>query len=347
VSETFADFFALRTPLLAFDVLEEWARGFRSAKHTDDAELWAHDLAAARHRLRELLDDAVVREAIFLASPSLEQRAAIWVENPDAPAAAGVDVALAKYVARMASRCTPFGLFAGNSVGTLARETRFELAERAASVRHTRLDMEFLDETIARLVADDAVRPGFRFVTNSSLVEIGGTLRYAEPRSIDGRRAYVLVDVAPHDALRVALGRAREGATLDEIAKAIADSDDEIDVETARAFADQLVDAKLLVPELGPVVTGPESVDDAIARLEAVPAASTARSLLAAIRDALVDLDGEGVGADPSRYRDLATAAAALAPVDESHFVQVDLVKPAIATLERDLADELFRATQV
>ena len=341
-------FFALRTPLLPVDVLEDWADGLRCAATPGDRSLWERDLAAARRRLRALFDDPVVREAVFLASPSLEERASAWfVDRDPDDGVSGVEIGLVKYVTRMATRCTPFGLFAGNSVGTIGRETKLELLDRDASVRHTRLDMEFLDEVVTRLAADPTIRRQLRFSPNTSLYEVGGTFRYAEARTVSGRRAYFLVDVEPHDALRQALERARHGATLAEIAERIAANDDEIDEDTAHAFAEQLVDAKLLVPELGPVVTGAESAAALVAQLVRVPAAATLRSILAATQSALIDMDAEGPGAAPARYHDLMTAAAALAPVDSSHFVQVDLTKTAaVATLDASLADELLRATQ-
>ncbi len=288
----------------------------------------------------------MVREAVWLASPSLDERIAAWRDDPDSDNGRGVETGLVKYVSRMAVRCTPFGLFAGNTVGRIARETRLALLDRGAAVRHTRLDMDFLFDVVERLAADPGVRERVPFAPNTSLYAAGGTLRYAEARKVSGRRAYFLVDVEPNEAIAIALERAKGGARLPEIAAAIAD--DDIPLAAARGFVDELVEAQLLVPELGPVVTGPESVDDLIARLAASGAAGDARARLEAARDALVDMDAEGPGADPARYRALATPLEVLAPVDASRFVQVDLVKPAVeVTVAADLVDELLRAVQV
>lgn len=302
-------------------------------------------MARARARLRALLDDPVVREAVYLASPSLDERTAVWRDDPDGEAGRGIETGLVKYLSRMAVRCTPFGLFAGNTVGRIARETRLALLDRGAAVRHTRLDMDFLFDVVEKLAADPEVRDRVPFARNTSLYEAGGTLRYAEARKVDGRRAYFLVDVEPNEAIAAALERAEGGAMLDEIAAAIAD--DEIPLDAARGFVDELVEAQLLVPELGPVVTGPETLDDLIARLARRGAADGARARLSAARDALIDMDAEGPGVDAARYRALAAPLAELAPVELSRFVQVDLVKPAAeVTVAADLVDELLRAAQ-
>lgn len=306
-------------------------------------------------RMRELLDDPVVLEALFLASPSLLEGLAVWRaefdENQGAANSvthAGIEASLTRYLTRMATRCTPFGLFAGTSVGAIGRENRMALRGRDQGLRTTRLDMEVLDQIVQHLTADPAVRRELRFAANSSLYEAGGALRYAEARTIDGRRSHFLVDVEPHDPLRRGLERADnvDGAKLEDIAIAIAG--DEVELEVARDFADQLVQAQLLVPTLGPVVTGPGALDHLIERLEDIEAASAARTMLTRLRDGFARMDQHGPGVAPRHYLDLAEEARALAPISLRSFVQVDLLKPADElTVAEDLIEELARAVHL
>src|SRR5688572_15334601 len=79
-------FFAMRTPLLAFDELTAWGDGTTAAAVAiggSDAELEAA-LAADRKLLRERLRAATlraeVREALFVASPSLDESFPHWLE---------------------------------------------------------------------------------------------------------------------------------------------------------------------------------------------------------------------------------------------------------------------------
>ncbi len=338
-------FAALRTPLLPFAALEEETRAVRAARAPHDAALWAREVDRGRERMRRLLEIPAVREAIFLASPSLDERIPVWLADPDSDAGHGIEVGIVKYLSRMAARCTPFGLFAGNTLGTIGRATRLEIQESGAAVRHTRLDMDYLSEVVARLAADEAIRERLAFVPNSSLGEVGGSLRYAEARLAGGRRSYFLVDVEPHEPLRRALARAEGGASLEEIARAMVD--EEISFGAAREFAGQLADAQLLVPELGPVVTGPESLDALLSRLEGIAPAAAPRAILAQARETIVDLDAEGIGAAPSRYRALASSLAAITPVEPARLFQVDLTKPAAhVEVAEELLDELLRGAQ-
>src|SRR5438874_482460 len=122
-----ADGIVLRTPLLPATILLEWAS--------------APD---PRAYFAKLLDDPAIDEAIFVASPSLHGSITAWRAKPDAAASRRAEHALVKYVARMAIRSTPFGLFSGVSAGALGRETKLELAPRGEYRRRTRLDNDYL-----------------------------------------------------------------------------------------------------------------------------------------------------------------------------------------------------------
>ncbi|MCA9728281.1 MAG: lantibiotic dehydratase, partial [Candidatus Eisenbacteria bacterium] len=345
-------FLALRTPFLPLDSLRQWADDLTCASHPDDADRWARDRETALERLRRLLDSPVVREAIFLASPDLDEVIDGWRERvAHSPRESETDArvvrALVKYLYRMGSRCTPFGLFAGNSAGQVgSAATQLTLSDPPCAHRHTRLDTEILDQIVAQLADAPETRRHLAFTDNSSICAVGDMLRYAEPRTVSGRRAYFLVDVEPHEHLLRALERARPGAHLDQIADAIAD--DEVSFEAAREFVDQLVDAKMLVPDLGPVITGTESTDALVSGLASIPSARATEERLTTVRDALRDMDRRGPGVPPGDYRALLESVRTLTPVDPAHFVQLDLVRSASScSVGRSTVEELLSATQV
>src|ERR671937_8907 len=80
-------FFVLRTPLLPFSEFTAWGDGLRAAAHVDDAERLgdavARDRVLLRKRLMRILAREDVREAVFLASPSLEDAIQAWRRAPD------------------------------------------------------------------------------------------------------------------------------------------------------------------------------------------------------------------------------------------------------------------------
>src|SRR5262245_45986071 len=186
-------FFAWRAPLLPFDALPR------------DAE-----------QLRALYDRADVRDALYVASPALETRIPVWQNNPKSEAARKIEQSLLRYAARMAGRATPFGLFAGCSIGRIGSTTRLTVSDKCD--RHTRLDMDYVVSLCSALSCDQSLKSTLRFSPNSSLYRVAGRARYLEVRPQEKGWSHHRVSLELPDYLEVVLARARDGATSAELA---------------------------------------------------------------------------------------------------------------------------------
>jgi len=342
--------FVLRTPLLPRDTLDQWGEGLAVPAAGEDRDKLAAaidaDRAVLRARLQRLIARPEIREAIFVASPGLEASIDAWLADPTSEGGQKTERSLVRYIARMAVRPTPFGLFAGNTIGTLGETTRLELAARDRYRRYTRIDGDYLSDLTDALAADPAVRPRLLHRPNSSLCQVAGRLRYAMRREGQSR-SYSLVSVEPSDYLLATLERARHGARPADLATALCEADAEITREDADGFLTELIDSQVLVPDLAPPVTGPEAVDDVIAELAEVsdlPAAQAAATALTTIRATLRELDRK-IGNAPAAYRGAAETLAPLPAKPEIHrLFQVNLVPAAVhAELGRDVLDEIGR----
>lgn len=207
-----AGFFVLRTPLAPLQELTAWSEGLEAPRALENADGLEAALAADRNTLRARLTGHLkrpeIRDAIFVASPSLDESLDAWLEDPESERGQRVERALVRYFARLAGRPTPFGLFAGCSVGTIGGETRLEIAAQAEYRRHTRLDMDYLFVLADALSRDAALRRAFTYRPNSSLYRVAGRVRYVESRLAGTRRSYHLVVVEPSEALDATLARA-------------------------------------------------------------------------------------------------------------------------------------------
>jgi thiopeptide-type bacteriocin biosynthesis protein len=325
-----ASFFTLRTPVLPFDEILRWSSGTTAAWASPedlDRALQA-DRVVLRARLREALSRPHVKEAIFVASPDLASRLDAW-DDEDGPKSRAIEAALVRYFMRMAGRATPFGLFAGCSVGRLGPDTRLAVEGRQASVRHTRLDMAYLCALVDGLERSPGVRETLKFRPNSSLYEAGGRIHYAQARLRGPVRSYHAIAVEPTDYLVATLERARAGATAASLASALA-ADPEVSADEASAYLDELIESQVLVSDLMPPVTGPEPIHVLIERLGKDARTASAGAILERVRNGLDDLDAGGLGADPAAYRSIADLLEPLpAKVDPKTLFQVDLIKPA------------------
>lgn len=357
-----AGFVVVRTPALPIAAFLALGDGLAAA--TVDAAAPESVLVAALGRDRELVSarlraafaSAPHLEALYVASPSLA--AALADENGAADGAdAGAktratrprtDEALVRYFARMCTRATPFGLFAGCSVAELAARTDdFELSLSAPArwQRRVRLDMDYLFALCERLAV--VLRDALIFEPNSSLYANAGQLRYAEAR-VDGRsRSYHLVGVERSEHLEAAVRRAADGVDLATLATHLAV--DGVSLDDAAAFAATLVEHQVLVPRLHPLVTGDEPLADIVAQLQATRGGEPAARLLGQARAQLAAIEAAAPGVAPARYASVAAGLEAL-PVaaDPARLFQVDVVKPLErAHLGRQVMAEIERGIEV
>ncbi|MEA2169579.1 MAG: lantibiotic biosynthesis protein [Solirubrobacteraceae bacterium] len=324
-----ATFFAFRAPALPMDVLTGWADGVEAPTSPPD-ELEAaltRDRERLTRRLHDIVQRPAVTAAIAVASPDLLDA---WHDREHDP---GVEAALVRYVSRMASRPTPFGLFAACGAGEIADRTRIALPDPTTWRRHSRLDGDYLDRVVRARAA--ALRPCLTFRPNDSLYAVGARRRYVQTRLDGVERTHHLTEITDSPHLHRAIAAATNGAKPSAIAEAVA-------APGAARYVDQLIDAQVLQPDLAVTITGPPPIDALIAGLAAAGDCDTA-TILAAVRHALAALDA-GAGHDrlPGLLRHLPE------PGRRAHLLQVDATIPDCgATLARETVDDIARGVEL
>ncbi len=330
-----AGFFIARTPLLPFDALNAWSRELRSSR-TDAcapiAELEAaltEDLSVQRARIGEWLADPMVQESLYLASPGFVDSLAIWKQQPDSERGQKVEGALVRYLQRMMTRSTPFGLMAGISVGTFGPSSRFEVPSRESLRRHSRLDMDYLQGMLGALSQDPGLHSQLRYFPNSSLFRVSDRLRYIERKIEGGDRRDVVISCEASELLVALLERARVGASPPELTEWIVTTDTEIDSSDASGFVEELIATQLLVSELEPAVTGEDPLASALATLKSRAPSHRSIAVLEEVNRGLSVLDETVQGVDAEQYRALVAKLEQLGhPVEAARTFQVEMVKP-------------------
>ena len=162
---------------------------------------------------------------MFLASPNLEERLSRQHEGADGPGK--LRRPLLAYLSRMAARPTPFGLFAACSTGRVAERT--DLVVGGDLRRRTRPDVGFLVAATTRLSEDRDVREALVWRPNSSLYQAAGRLRLVESWVHGRTRSHHLVAIDADHPLLAVLDRARDGASIDEMAGQLVDEELSLD----------------------------------------------------------------------------------------------------------------------
>jgi hypothetical protein len=268
----------------------------------------------------------VFREAIRIASPELLTALDKWKENPASLSIKKRDalaLTLLKYSARMSSRCTPFGLFAGCAVGKLAYKTNIILESHENFKRFTQFDMQFWVALLQELAKREEGRQHLKFYPNNSVYELGDFYRYVEYKYVQTKREHSITALRKSIVLDHLLTHVKWGSIVDQMVSIIADDDSE--KEEALEYINQLIDFQLLVSELDATVTGNDGWESLFVVLNKIPALKEDCKLLQTIRNDLLDLDANLVPLEKS-YEDVKTAIQQMGlEYDDKYLFQTDL----------------------
>lgn len=229
-----ADFFVIRVPRVSSRVIK--------ALPTSEADL--------RDYLCGWLASPGVKEALYLATPSLLDRLTLWHTKPDSKSGTKVTYALLKYLIRMGGRATPFGLFAGVASGRFTENTRLTPAPLAMEQRKTRLDMFYLG-TIQQDLAQNPVEIALcSYKPNATLYLLGHTYHYIEPYQSADKRQYRLSSVEQDMYLDTMLKLAEKGENKALLVQKFSEQYPDANIADIELYLQQLFREQVLIPEL-------------------------------------------------------------------------------------------------
>ena len=201
--------------------------------------------------------ESTFKEMLQIATPDLSENID---KNTDR-----VLFAVYRYYQRACTRSTPFGLFAGCSVGKIGDRTNIQLSEQKKYKRSTRLDMNYICALTQQIEKNKNIREQLLYYPNSSIYPIGNYLRYVEYHYRKTRRIHRICQVENSEFLQRVLILAQKGALFRELAELL--TDDEITKSEANQFIHELIDIQLLVSELEPSVTNVQPFKTLILKL--------------------------------------------------------------------------------
>lgn len=268
------------------------------------------------------VESDIFKEAIYLASPELYE--GNKSNNPQKQQK--YEESLLKYQSRACTRCTPFGLFAGCSVGNIGSETKIELLPATDHKRITRLDMQYLCALIQEIERMSDIRRQLLFYPNDSLFAIGSKLRYIEYHYKNSQRLHHTVSLEIDEPLEMVLETAKNGTTTEALAVMFVNKG--IEYEEAVAYINDIINSQVLKSELDPCVVGEDvltSLISKLSRLHDVPILDTLKKIQAL----LAKIDASPIGSTLPLYKEVITLVDRLGVKYEAKFLfQTDMFSP-------------------
>jgi len=336
---------------------------------------------------KQFLQDSLIREAIFLASPVLLDEidkflSGYLTKEKDVEK---LKCAVLRYFSRMTSRCTPFGLFAGFSLGKFseAESTKAESDEMMRQLddkmidnnyqlsiincqlsnyrRYTRLDMHYLCALAQDMGKNEEIMQSVKYYPNTSMYVLGEQLRYVEYFYKKLWRIHQISSVDFSEYLEKIINFAQKGAKFAELSSLVIEMlpEENISTEEAETFIGELISNQILVSDLEPEITG----KDFLVQLQRVLSGGDGRDTMHGTgRDAmhcvstgitnltvlLQKMDKQELGNALPLYTQAEELVKTTGTAYEKNYLfQVDMFKPAEnATLNNQIADEILEAIE-
>jgi len=251
------DFYLLRVPLLPYNTLSSLHTDYRN--HPDG-------LTAA---IKKCFTEPLLQEAIYLASPDLHATLQQWIPGAltlRPQKERKLVLTLYKYLVRMCTRCTPYGLFAGCAPGSISGEPTHMVLAGVAHQKVARLDMHYLSALADELLQDETISTQLLYFPNTSLYITGSTYRYYEYTLKDKKRHYFLSTFSQTPYLEEILAAAGKGANLSQLTAVLTNMS--IPAADATDFINTLIQNQILISKWHPTLTGTDYFSTLFARLE-------------------------------------------------------------------------------
>ncbi|GCE29358.1 hypothetical protein KDA_48420 [Dictyobacter alpinus] len=142
-----------------------------------DDEKFAELLANVAQETNKVLGIVVqcpeVAQALMVASPSLFESLHYLQQPFSSRRQERVYASLLRYIVRMSTRATPFGLFSGIAIGMLADETTAEVAMPPVQQICSSVDISWLLEVVKSMEQNEDIRPHLHIIVNPSVYCVG------------------------------------------------------------------------------------------------------------------------------------------------------------------------------
>ena len=247
-----ANFYMLRTPALPVHTFC-WLTGMNSYSGSvcpkDEDILSIKD--ECKQRIIRLASDAAVEQALAIASFSILEGLALIRQDKQQKRADRIFSSLLRYLIRMSTRPTPFGLFSGVAVGTLAQETTVCIHSPAIQQIRVRPDMNWLISIIQLVEGQSELLPHLHILANQSLVMAGERvfLPYAD---IYGQGQNSSVSLRATPVVRYILEQAKKAIKYGDLCTLVLEKFPLVNPEKSKNIMRQLWDHHFLVSNLLP-----------------------------------------------------------------------------------------------
>ncbi|MED1783827.1 lantibiotic dehydratase [Brevibacillus fortis] len=328
-----ADFFMLRVPLYPIEIFYELNK--------------TNDYLAA---IKEYARDEKVREAILISSPSLYEALPNLEGEPTSRKTKQALSSFVRFLLRMSTRSTPYGLFAGVAMGSFTDKTNVSLKDSHFHQKRTRPDMEWLLAIIQRVEQRLDVVKQLKVQRNHASVQLGGRMEltfateYGQMKRLDGKQKE-RISIRATEVVHAVFDLAKQPIRFEQLIARLMEKYPEAGEQKVTGLLWQLFSQEFLISELRPPLTVATPFDYVMERLALLDGVQDIYSELTAIQAKMNQYDRHPIGTGIQDFQEL---IAQMKDLEASMMpVQVDLhIGNHNASLHKGIGEEVAKAVE-
>lgn len=230
----------------------------------------------------------IVAESIYIASPDLYNKISDWIlgkkiENKELEK---LKISFLKYISRICTRATPFGLFAGCTIHSLNENSK----TNSPITRHTKLDMHLMGQLIEKIENLEHIKNKLIFFPNSSLYSISDFYRYIEFENKPKGLLQKVSEVDKNEYLEKIIDFCEKGKSIDAIVEYLISKDSDYSASDYRDFVEEIISNQILISEIKLSVSGDDLLSILIQKIKSIEDFEIV-NILEQIQEKLLEID--------------------------------------------------------
>jgi len=313
------------------------------------------DLAKKNGNEEDLLScylrEKILIEAIAIASPSLHA-ALQKIEGKNKRERKQIFSSLLKYISRMCTRSTPFGLFATVSQGKWGDETAIHLDHKKV-IKRARPDMEWLMAVLNAISESPEYFDILPIQSNPLLYYTNNRFLLNDTRPKEGDKEQNTVSVMASPLVITILNISQQPVTVNQLLNKIVEQMPALEREKVREVIWRLFEQQILISSLRPSLLTTSPFQDLLSKLDAIQQrieVSTPNipeiTKLHEINEQITNYNLQGIGQNVTALEDIQSTMRKVAP--SNYFLQVDSAYLSEdLSLNKTVSEELKKATEI
>ncbi|MGG7178465.1 lantibiotic dehydratase [Clostridium paraputrificum] len=319
------DFFMIRSPLLTSNDYKNISNGL-------DME----------NQLKKMYNSPIIRESILVSSKSLydslNEMYSSGMHNSK------VIESFTKYLIRMSTRTTPFGLFAGVDIGKYHECGKIIHKNIDEYTKYCRIDTGWLMKVIEKIEENNDFLIELKLRRNESYIEKGTKLEnlyVSHYGQKDVKRRYCSVTIKKTNVIKYVLEKCKEPISVKEIVEEIQKMNSDININVILDLLKNLLKNEFLITELRPPLTELNPLEYVLNILKEEENLTNVYNDLNDINNEIVEYNKMSIGNGEEQFLLITDKMSKLLKCD--NYLQVDL---KLALEQATIKDEIGKRIQ-